>query len=59
MTTLLVATLAGGVALGLAVGVPIGRFWERVRPKKKNAKGEDHGGEDDEFRFKKKTDKKR
>lgn len=35
MTTMLLITLAAGVVLGILVGVPVGRFLERVRPKRR------------------------
>lgn len=35
MMTTLGITLLIGVGVGMALGVPVGRFWERVRPTKK------------------------
>lgn len=35
MTTMLLITLLVGVVLGMFLGVPVGRFWERVSPKKR------------------------
>ncbi|MCA9610706.1 MAG: hypothetical protein KC619_34160 [Myxococcales bacterium] len=34
MTTAFGVTLIIGIGLGMALGVPVGRFWERVRPKR-------------------------
>ncbi|MCB9597480.1 MAG: hypothetical protein H6719_32465 [Sandaracinaceae bacterium] len=36
MTTALGITLLVGLGLGMALGVPVGRFWERVRPSKRD-----------------------
>lgn len=33
MTTAFGVTLIIGIGLGMALGVPVGRFWERVRPR--------------------------
>ena len=34
MTTAFGITLLIGILLGMFLGVPVGRFWERVRPKR-------------------------
>ena len=36
MTTAFGITLLIGMGLGLVLGVPVGRFWERVRPSKRD-----------------------
>lgn len=45
MTTAFGITLLVGIGLGVFMGVPMGRFWERVRPRK---------AEDDDGKKKKK-----
>ena len=49
MTTAFVVTLLVGMGLGVALGVPMGRFFERVRPSRK---------EDDERGAKRKPKKR-
>ena len=41
MTTAFGITLLIGITLGMFLGVPVGRFWERVRPKKRGKDDED------------------
>ena len=39
MTTAIGITLLIGFGAGLVLGVPVGRTWERIRPRKKAASG--------------------
>lgn len=36
MTTAFGITLLVGITVGMFLGVPVGRFWERVRPSKRD-----------------------